>query len=75
MLGKKEIGERQTEMPVRSFFVAHQFGAEESDDLRDAIQQAFKETEFKACYADVDLHEGHIMNKIKQAILTAQFGI
>lgn len=57
------------------YFVAHQFSRKERDDLRDAIKRAFRGTELKAHYADIEVREGYILEKIKKMIFTTQFGI
>lgn len=64
-------------MPRYDYFVAHEFSAQERDDLREAIHRAFEGSDLTAYYADLDVRQniGHILQKIKDVILTTQFGI
>lgn len=57
------------------YFVAHEFSIQEKDDLREAIEKAFEGTGMYAYYADVEVRNTHILSKIKEKILTTQFGI
>lgn len=57
------------------YFVAHQFSNEERDDLREAIEKAFKRCGFNAYYADAEVRQTHILEKIKDSILRTLFGI
>lgn len=57
------------------YFVAHEFSRREKDDLRDAIGNAFKDTGLKPYYADLELRQSHILDKIKEMIFKTQFGI
>jgi hypothetical protein len=57
------------------YFVAHEFSRREKDDLRDAIKNAFKDTGLKPYYADLELRQSHILDKIKEMIFKTQFGI
>ncbi len=63
-------------VPKYDYFVAHEFTTQERDDLREAIDRAFKETGLNASYADVEFRSGeHILKKIEDRILATQFGI
>ena len=42
------------------YFVAHEFSKQETDDLRDAVEKAFKGTGLRAYYADIEVRSGHI---------------
>lgn len=57
------------------YFVAHQFSNEERDDLREAIEKAFKRCGLNAYYADLEVRQTHILEKIRDRILRTQFGI
>ncbi len=57
------------------FFVAHEFSTENIDDLRDAIENAFRGSGLKPYYADVEVRQTHILEKIKEKIFNTQFGI
>jgi hypothetical protein len=57
------------------YFVAHEFGAQQRDDLRAAIEAAFKGSGLKGYYADIELRQKHILEKIMERIRTTQFGI
>lgn len=59
------------------YFVAHKFKKQEKDDLRDAIESAFKGQRLIAYYADMEIRESgiHILDKIVERIRGAQFGI
>lgn len=58
------------------YFVAHEFTTQERDDLREAIDRAFKGTGLNASYADMEFRSGeHILKKIEDRILATQFGI
>jgi len=59
------------------FFVAHEFSTQQRDDLRDAIERAFKGTGLNPYYADMEVREGqtHILHKVKEMILKTHFGI
>lgn len=63
-------------MPKYDYFVAHEFTRQEKDDLREAIDRAFRETGLNASYADVEFRSGeHILKKIEDRIRATQFGI
>jgi len=57
------------------YFVAHEFSRQETDDLRDAVEKAFKGTGLRAYYADIEVRSGHILDKIKDMIRSTKFGI
>jgi hypothetical protein len=57
------------------YFVAHEFGRQETDDLRSAIEEAFKLLGLIPYYADIEVRQGHILDKIKDMIIHTQFGI
>jgi len=57
------------------YFVAHEFNAQQMADLRKAIAEAFKGTGLNAYYADMEVRQKHILEKIKERILETQFGI
>jgi hypothetical protein len=57
------------------YFVAHGFSKQERDDLREAIEKAFKGTGLNAYYADIEIRQTHILEKIKERILGTSFGI
>ena len=57
------------------YFVAHEFSKQEMDDLRYAIETAFEGTGLKAYYADLEMRQSHILEKIRDMILKTQFGI
>jgi hypothetical protein len=57
------------------YFVAHEFSKQDTDDLRTAIEEAFKSLELEAYYADLEVRQSHILEKIKDMILHTQFGI
>jgi len=57
------------------YFVAHEFSKQKRDDLRKAIEEAFKGSGLKAYYADAEVRQKHILEKIKERILETQFGI
>jgi hypothetical protein len=63
-------------MPKYDYFVAHEFTRQEKDDLREAIDQAFRNTQLNACYSDEEFRSGeHILKKIEDSIHATQFGI
>lgn len=63
-------------MDEYNYFVAHEFSRQERDDLRQAIDRAFRGTRLKAFYADLEVRSGeHILKKIEDRILATQFGI
>lgn len=57
------------------YFVAHEFSAQEKDDLRESIEEAFRGTGLKAYYADMEVKQEHILRRIEKRIFTTQFGI
>lgn len=57
------------------YFVAHEFSRQERDDLRQAIQNAFRGTGLNAYYADLEIRQTHILKKIRDMIFKTQFGI
>ena len=61
------------------YFVAHEFSKAGITDLRRAIEEAFKNTDLIPYYADLEVRpQGttkYILEKIKEKILTTQFGI
>ena len=57
------------------YFVAHEFSKQKRDDLREAIKEAFKGSGLKAYYADMEVRQKHILEKIEEIIFTTQFGI
>jgi len=57
------------------YFVAHEFSRWKRDDLREAIEEAFKGRRLKAYYADIEVREKHILEKIEERILMTQFCI
>ena len=58
------------------YFVAHEFGKQEKDDLRRAIEEAFEGTGLEAYYANSEIRSGtSILEKIKERIFGLQFGI
>lgn len=57
------------------YFVAHEFSSEKRDDLRNAIELAFKGTGFRPYYADIEVRQKHILDKIRGRILRTRFGI
>lgn len=57
------------------YFVAHEFSMQERDDLREAIEKAFEKTNLKSYYADIEVRQGYILEKIKDRISRARFGI
>jgi len=58
------------------YFVAHEFSRQEGDDLRQAIERAFKGTGLKAFFAETEIRcGGYILQKIENRILSTQFGI
>jgi len=57
------------------YFVAHEFSKQKRDDLREAIEEAFKGSGLKAYYADIEVRQKHILEKIEERILKTQFGI
>lgn len=57
------------------YFVAHEFTKQAMDDLRDAIERAFNRTGLRAYYADLEIRQSHILDKIVDMIFHAQFGI
>ena len=63
------------EMQRYNYFVAHEFSEKKRDDLRGAIEEAFRKSGLKAYYADKEIRQKHILEKIEERILTTQFGI
>ncbi len=58
------------------YFVAHDFSKQQMDDLREAVERAFKGTGLRAYYADIEVRSAsHILDKIKDMILSTKFGI
>ncbi len=57
------------------YFVAHEFSKPEIDDLREAIEKGFEGTGLNAYYADREVGQAHILDKIKGRISRTQFGI
>ena len=58
------------------YFVAHEFSKQEKDDLRRAIEDAFEGTGLEAYYANSEVRSGMtILERIKERIFSAQFGI
>jgi len=57
------------------YFVAHEFSTQKKDDLRKAIEEAFKGSGLKAYYADMEVRQKHILQKIEERIFKTQFGI
>ncbi len=64
-------------MQKYDYFVAHKFRQQEKEDLRKAIESAFKSRKLKPYYADEDIGESgkHILDKIADNILETKFGI
>lgn len=64
-------------MPKYDYFVAHKFTEQEKDDLRVAIENAFKEKKLNPYYADNEVRESgtHILDKIIEKICETKFGI
>jgi len=62
-------------MKGKEYFVAHEFCKDKNDGLRRIIESAFKETEFKARYPDRITEAGFTLQRIKQDILSTEFGI
>jgi len=57
-------------------FVAHEFSAEQFDDLRAALARSFADSSFELYYADKELRPGHILlGKIVERIKDTEFGI
>lgn len=68
----------QPQMGVGSsqYFVAHDFTAAQTDDLRDAISKALGGSGLAPCYADAELRQDHVsVDKILDRIRSARFGI
>ena len=58
------------------YFVAHEFSAEQIDDLRAAIDSALSGSGLTSYYADTELRQGHIFkDKILHKIRVSRFGI
>lgn len=57
------------------YFVAHEFSRQEKDDLREAIEKAFEGTGLNAYYADLEVRQTYILEKIKNKIFNTLFGI
>ena len=73
MINKKA---RDSELQKYHYFVAHEFSKQKRDDLREAIEEAFKGSGWKAYYADIEVRsQEHILEKSEERILTTQFGI
>jgi hypothetical protein len=62
-------------MVQATFFVAHDFVVKARDDLRTAIAKAFEAFQVYPQYADDEVGQRHILDKIKAMIREAQFGI
>lgn len=66
-------------MQEYQYFVAHEYSEQDIVDLRRAIEEAFEGTGLKPYYADLEVRpvgiQGYILEKIKEKILTTQFGI
>jgi len=66
-------------MQEYQYFVAHEFSKPSIIDLRRAIEEAFEGTGLKPFYADLEVRpvgtKKYILEKIKEKILTTQFGI
>ena len=66
-------------MQEYQYFVAHEYSEQDIIDLRRAIEEAFEGTGLKPYYADLEVRpvgiQGYILEKIKEKILTTQFGI
>ena len=62
-------------MESYNFFVAHEYSKDKKDDLREAIESAFEKSNLKAYYADIEIRQKHILEKIERRILETQFGI
>lgn len=64
-------------MPRYDYFVAHKFTEQEKDDLRVAIENAFKGNKLNPSYADNEVRESgtHILDKIIKKINETKFGI
>lgn len=60
-------------MKPSAFFVIHEFTPKIRDDLRGAIKRAFRGTSFEPAYADDDVGQRHILEKIKTMIEEAEF--
>jgi len=70
-----EDGQLEDAQEEYHYFVAHEFSKKKKDDLRDAIERAFRGTGLNAYYADLELRQSHILEKIKDMIFETQFGI
>ena len=57
------------------FFVAHEFSKSKIDDLRTSVKKAFYGTGLKAYYADNEVRNVHILDKIKDKIINTDLGI
>ena len=57
------------------YFVAHEFSKKQKDDLREAIEKAFRKSGLKVYYADIEVRQKHILQKIEERILNTHFGI
>lgn len=67
---------RDLQLQRKPVFVAHEFSASQRDDLRAALDSAFKGTPLTLYYADADIRSGHILlGKIIERIKTTEFGI
>ena len=60
----------------KPIFVAHEFSAEQMDDLRETLDSVFVGTAFELYYADKEMKPGHILlGKISERIKTTEFEI
>jgi len=64
-------------MPKYDYFVAHKFSNQEKDDLREAIENAFKGKNLNPYYADIEVRESetHILDKIIEKLRETRFSI
>lgn len=64
-------------MPKYDYFVAHHFTEQGNDDLREAIENAFKGKKLNPYYADNEVRESgtHILDKIIKKMKETKFGI
>jgi hypothetical protein len=66
----------QTAVGSPKYFVAHEFGDAQTDDLRDAISKAVGGSGLTPCYADAELRQDHFsLDEILGKIRNARFGI
>jgi hypothetical protein len=58
------------------YFVAHEYVQDQTDDLRESIEDVLRDSRLKPYYADAEVKEGHILlNKILPKITSTKFGI